>query len=88
MFVMMSQLKDQVHCADAEVLVIEDAAVKAFKRVRQAIGGSICSAAVDNAAVPVTDAVIEKYAEECLLRTRGEASLVNQDNRIQHHLRR
>jgi hypothetical protein len=72
MFVAMSQLKDEVHSADAEVVD----AVKAFlTTARKAIGGSICSAAVDNAAVTAADAMIEKYAEECpeepkMLRTR------------------
>jgi hypothetical protein len=61
MFVAMSQLKDEVHSADDEVIE----AMKALMTGRKAFGGSLCSAAVDNAAVPVVDAVIEKYAEEC-----------------------
>jgi hypothetical protein len=61
---------------DAEVIY----SVKIIE-ARRAIGGSLCSAAFDDAAVTVADAVIEKYAyaypeEPKMLRTRaGSRSL-------------
>jgi DNA-binding FrmR family transcriptional regulator len=71
MFVDMTQLGQHAHVTGAKVI---DAIVK-LHNVREFIGGSICSAAVDNAVSSVAQAVIEKYAKECpeepkMLRTR------------------
>ena len=78
MFVALSQLGDQSHVTEAEA---DDAVVK-LQRVREEIGCSICSAAVDNGAGGIANAVIQKYAEICpeepkMLRTRDPGHCID-----------
>jgi hypothetical protein len=80
MFVDMTRLGEQAHVTEAEVI---DAVIK-LQNVREAIGGSICSAAVDNGANTsvAQGGVIEKYAEEYpeepkMLRTRDPGPCID-----------
>jgi hypothetical protein len=59
-FVRISQLRTDVHVVDKEV----SDAVDALARVREKIGGSICNAAVDNAASKVATLTVQAYAEQ------------------------
>ena len=61
MFVTMSQLRNEVHSTDAEITD----AVQKLKAIRESVGGLICNAAVDNAAVKVDDAVVKTYTDNC-----------------------
>ena len=59
-FVRISQLRTDVHVVDKEVTD----AVDALARVREKIGGSICNAAVDNAASKVATLTVQAYAQK------------------------
>jgi hypothetical protein len=78
MFVHLAQLGSDVHVPLAE---IEDAA-KQLMKAKKEIGGAICNAAIDNAAIGVADGVIKKYAElfpeePPILRTRDPAHCID-----------
>ena len=72
------QLGSDVHVPLAE---IEDAA-KQLMKAKKEIGGAICNAAIDNAAIAVADGVIKKYAEMYpeeppILRTRDPGHCID-----------
>ena len=78
MFVKLSQLGSDVHVSEKEVTDCVDQLVK----VKADIGGSICNAAMDNAAIHVAEAVIKEYAirfpsEPPILKTRDPAHCID-----------